>query len=105
MFCKKCGKEVNDDAVVCVHCGCSLKEDENKKEMNESKTGIGVLMGLFLGIIGLVIGICMYPAGTLARKTFLKAWGITFGVCVAILVVCYIIILCVAGSMISQLPY
>ena len=73
--------------------------------MNESKTGIGVLMGLFLGIIGLVIGICMYPAGTLARKTFLKAWGITFGVCVAILVVCYIIILCVAGSMISQLPY
>ncbi len=105
MFCKKCGKEVNDDAVVCIHCGCSLKEDENKKEMNESKTGIGVLMGLFLGIIGLVIGICMYPAGTLARKTFLKAWGITFGVCVAILVVCYIIILCVAGSMISQLPY
>lgn len=105
MFCKKCGKEVNDDAVVCIHCGCSLKEDENKKEMNESKTGIGVLMGLFLGIIGLVIGICMYPAGTLARKTFLKAWGTTFGVCVAILVVCYIIILCVAGSMISQLPY
>ena len=26
MFCEKCGKEVNNDAVVCIHCGCSLKK-------------------------------------------------------------------------------
>jgi len=25
MFCKKCGKEIMDDAVVCVHCGCSVQ--------------------------------------------------------------------------------
>ena len=50
MFCKKCGKEVNDEAMVCVHCGCSIKEDETKKDLNESKTVIGVLMGLFLVI-------------------------------------------------------
>ncbi|MBR3790704.1 MAG: zinc-ribbon domain-containing protein, partial [Clostridia bacterium] len=25
MFCKKCGKEINDEAVVCVHCGCRVK--------------------------------------------------------------------------------
>lgn len=105
MFCKKCGKEVNDEAMVCVHCGCSIKEDETKKDLNESKTVIGVLMGLFLGIIGLVIGICLYPSGTVARKTFIKAWGITFGIGVAVIVVAYIIILCVAGSMISQIPY
>ena len=24
MFCHNCGKEVNDDAVVCIHCGCAL---------------------------------------------------------------------------------
>jgi len=24
MFCEKCGKEVLDEAIVCVHCGCSL---------------------------------------------------------------------------------
>lgn len=23
MFCQKCGKEINDDAAVCIHCGCS----------------------------------------------------------------------------------
>ena len=26
MFCKKCGKDVNDEAVICVHCGCSLEK-------------------------------------------------------------------------------
>ena len=30
MFCHNCGKEVNDNAVVCIHCGCSL----NSKSVN-----------------------------------------------------------------------
>lgn len=24
MFCNKCGKEINDDAAICIHCGCSV---------------------------------------------------------------------------------
>ena len=24
MFCKQCGKEIHDQAVVCVHCGCAV---------------------------------------------------------------------------------
>lgn len=43
-----------------------------QSKYNESKTGIGVVLGLFLGIIGLIIGICIYPEGTVARKTFIK---------------------------------
>lgn len=27
MFCHKCGKEINDDAVVCIHCGCSTEKN------------------------------------------------------------------------------
>ena len=26
MYCWKCGKEINDDAVVCVHCGVAAKK-------------------------------------------------------------------------------
>ncbi len=26
MFCKNCGKEVNDNAVICVHCGCAVTQ-------------------------------------------------------------------------------
>lgn len=106
MFCKKCGKEVDDDAVVCIHCGCSLENQyETKKDMNESKTGIGVVLGIFLGVIGLIIGLCLYPAGTIARKTFIKAWGITFGVCVGIVVIFYVILLIAGLSMVNNMPY
>ena len=27
MFCKKCGAEIDDQAVICVKCGCSTKEE------------------------------------------------------------------------------
>lgn len=103
MFCPKCGKEIEDDAVVCVHCGRSLEaKKENKAEYNESKTAIGVVMGLFLGVIGLVIGLCMYPEGTIARKTFLKAWGITFGVAAAIGIILGLIVYFVALSSLNS---
>lgn len=70
--------------------------DENmnnspQSKYNESKTGIGVVLGLFLGIIGLIIGICIYPEGTVARKTFIKAWAWTFGVTAVVAVVIVII--------------
>ena len=35
MFCSKCGKEINNEAVVCVHCGCAtsnLKEESKQKD-------------------------------------------------------------------------
>jgi len=32
MFCKKCGKEINDEAVVCVGCGCAV--NETKSDVN-----------------------------------------------------------------------
>ena len=31
MFCNKCGKEVNYEAVVCVHCGCAVNESKAVK--------------------------------------------------------------------------
>ncbi|MBO4954627.1 MAG: zinc-ribbon domain-containing protein [Clostridia bacterium] len=29
MFCQKCGNQIQDEAVVCIHCGCAV---EPKKE-------------------------------------------------------------------------
>lgn len=95
MFCPKCGKEIFDDAEVCIHCGRAVKEKTEEKpqnkDYNQPKTGIGVVMALFLGVIGLVIGIAMYPENTVARKTFMKAWGITFGVCIGVSILSYVI--------------
>lgn len=34
MFCYKCGKEIDNEAVVCVHCGVSTRNLNKDKEKN-----------------------------------------------------------------------
>lgn len=88
MFCQKCGKEMEDDTKFCPHCGEKTSQNESVQQTqttidpqyNVVKSGVGVLLAFFLGLIGLIIGVCIYPAGTLARQTFLKGFWITFGV-------------------------
>ena len=98
MFCKNCGAKINENASFCGECGTKIDTiAENKpnneitpankntlNEIDEPKTGIGILLGLFLGIIGLIIGLCLFKEGTIARKTFIKAWTTTFIISIVI---------------------
>lgn len=36
MFCKNCGKEINDNADVCIHCGVRVKPEAPQKADNPS---------------------------------------------------------------------
>ena len=101
MFCKNCGKEISNDAVICIYCGCATGKEVANSDHNEPKTGMGILLGLLLGLLGLIIGLVMYPANTVARKTFLKAWGITFGSLCAFVVVMYILIVAIAVAAVA----
>ena len=103
MYCKKCGKEIDDEAIVCIHCGCAVEETKVSNDDNEPKMGMGVLLGFFLGLIGLIIGLCLYKADTVARKTFLKAWGITFGICVGFNIIIWAIFGAIILSALSGL--
>lgn len=49
MFCKKCGAEVNDDAVVCVKCGCAIDKAPVEGEKNWV---VAYLLSWFLGGFG-----------------------------------------------------
>ncbi len=101
MYCQNCGKEVNDNAVVCIHCGCAL--NSNSAPISEgasssiSKTGF--LLGLFLGLIGLIIGILMYKDDH-SKQVFIKSWG--KGIIIAIIVS---VVLSVIGTCSSLLLY
>lgn len=48
-YCTHCGAQVNDEAIVCINCGCSLKEPSKKKNDSTMKTLI--LVFLILGCI------------------------------------------------------
>ena len=50
MFCSNCGKEIDDKAVICIHCGCTTN---NVNDKNKNKSMLtAVLLWLFLGLIG-----------------------------------------------------
>ena len=49
MFCNKCGKEINDEAVVCVGCGCAVNES---KVVKDNRGLITILLCWFLGVFG-----------------------------------------------------
>ena len=51
MFCSHCGKEIDDDAVVCVHCGCAVRPSYISKS-GKSRIVAGIL-AILLGDFGI----------------------------------------------------
>lgn len=69
-YCRYCGSQISDEAVVCVHCGCFVKNEADAKgqsninnDLNESgnnSTLIICILGLVLcwiPIIGLILSL------------------------------------------------
>jgi len=53
MYCQNCGKEIDDKAVVCIHCGVAVKPAAAALDPNaKSKLAAG-LLGIFLGSLGI----------------------------------------------------
>ena len=120
MYCRKCGAQIEDTSSYCPYCGEAtyvnhpqqnptnnndvyadyLNNNYNNNSNNnnavansnnQSKTAVGVLMSLFLGLLGLFIGVMMYPQNTVARKTFVKGWVTAFCVSLGLTVLMYIV--------------
>ncbi len=54
MFCKQCGNQIPDDAVICVHCGVATSNTAAVISTPEAKSKIGyILLGVFLGLFGI----------------------------------------------------
>lgn len=54
-FCRKCGKEIYDDAVICPHCGVQVAP--LKTDSVDSGSGGWTLLSLIFPIIGLILAI------------------------------------------------
>lgn len=80
-FCTKCGKEVHEDAEICVHCGCRIK---NPPVIGSDSNKISrFLLTFFLGWIGsfIINHTTLKPEGWRSRTLayfFLSliTWGI-----------------------------
>ena len=87
--------------VVAVLVLCLVKYIENVNDQNGDnipRTAAGICFCLFLGILGLALGLAVFPAKTYARKTFLSAWLNTFLIALGVAVVLAIIVVFVFGN-------
>lgn len=81
-FCSKCGKEVHDDAEICVHCGCRIKNDL-VISADDGKKGARFALTFFLGFIGsfIINHTSLKPNGWKSRTMGYFFWGIlTWGI-------------------------
>lgn len=78
MYCNKCGKEINDEAVVCIHCGCAVNNGSARNNplapAEEDKvSAIIVICTILIPLIGIILGI----VNLCKKKT--KSGGIYLG--------------------------
>ncbi len=84
-FCKNCGKEIDDRAVVCVHCGVS--QEAKSEVVDNGGFGWG-LLGCCVPIVGLILFLVWKDT----KPKTAKAAGIGALVAVAVSVVYYILV-------------
>lgn len=62
MFCRNCGKEIDDKAVVCPHCGVQVGKVETHSSDDKKNTMalIGFILSFFIALAGLICSIIGY---------------------------------------------
>ena len=56
-FCSRCGKEVLDEAIICMNCGCALEEKVVETKRDVENVGLNVL-SFFIPLVGLILYCC-----------------------------------------------
>ena len=73
MFCSKCGKEINTNAMICVHCGCLLdgytleqlnnptvQSPVGQVPVEKKKSNVCAIVGFVLSLVGFFLGYYLY---------------------------------------------
>lgn len=67
MFCNKCGNEIHDDAVICVHCGCAIA---GRSIGNKKKAGGVNVINIVQLILALICGVLMFLPDAFGRHLY-----------------------------------
>ena len=104
MYCSKCGKEINDEAVICVHCGCAVENKMNTKanEADAPSTAWAVL-GFFIPLVGLILYLLNKDKMPLKARSAGKGALIGFIVSIVFVIVYSIIAAALLSSVTSSL--
>ncbi|ASG68379.1 hypothetical protein fh0823_13800 [Francisella halioticida] len=52
MFCSNCGSQINENAIVCIKCGCATQKYILSQQKSSKDIGVAYLLWFFLGYFG-----------------------------------------------------
>ena len=82
MYCRKCGREIPDDSVMCGYCGTPVNPDNpytyggTPQNMDEGANGLGIA-SMILGIVAVLLACC---AGGKWLTFLVAAAGLILGI-------------------------
>ena len=79
-FCSKCGKEIRDEAVMCVHCGCAVENVNITNGANNSGVREDDSVSVSLCVLAALIplfGVIYWPVKHKSTPKKAMACGIT----------------------------
>ena len=91
MYCRNCGKEIDDNASVCVHCGVAVVKE--REEVDNGGFGWGVL-GCCIPVAGLIL----FLVWKNSRPKTAKAAGIGALVSVGAVILLYVLLFIIGIS-------
>ncbi len=81
MFCKKCGREIHDEAVICPNCGCSTGNSASEFNGEDTVNAGLMVASILVPLIGIILGIVNLckkktKSGTAYLIAGIVAWAI-----------------------------
>lgn len=77
-YCQKCGKEINDDADVCVNCGTLVAPKNNTNTTDRPASALEIIITILIPIVGAVLYYAYKNDKPTAAKTLNKIAIIAF---------------------------
>lgn len=106
MFCKNCGSNIDDRAVICPKCGVLIRESAEEQSTSQDKTNVlaivGFVLSFFVSLAGLI---CSIIARKQCRETGEKGSGLaTAGMIISVasmvleffIIIAYIVVIMAA---------
>ena len=62
-FCRNCGKEIDEKAVICIHCGVSQTDansEAHDSEEDRKASASEIAASILLPIVGVILGIVCF---------------------------------------------
>lgn len=93
MYCRHCGQEILEQAVVCPHCGCETGVNRmNKARPDDAKSAGWAVLCFFFPLVGLILYLVWREEYPLRSKSCGKGALINVIVSVALFVLYFILV-------------